>query len=213
MIFKDRQEAGEKLAKLIPEKTVIISLLRGGVVVGNEIAKRRHSLHLPLSVAKISAPYNPELAIGSVCFNSVYLNFNFIKTLDLDNETVNKQIKLAKKKNISYTKRFSLNQSLYKRKLKNKKVVIVDDGIATGSTLKASWLFIKSCQPNKIYLAVPVAPTDFQPSGFDKVFILSFEPFFSAVSQFYESFPQIEDAQVKTFFPNLFRKKKTGRHR
>ena len=222
MLFKDRAEAGKKLADLLKknfsspkkrEKLIVVSLLRGGIVVGAELSIGLQIPHLPLAVAKIAPPYNPELAIGSLCFDSIYLNYDLIKTLDLDSKTINEQIKLAKEKFFSYIKRFNLSRSLYKRKMKNKEVIIVDDGIATGSTLKACLFFIKICGAKKIYLASPVAPTDFQPSGFNQAFILSYEPFFSAVSRFYESFPQIEDIQIKAFFPKLFRKKKNDRYR
>lgn len=213
MIFKDRAEAGKKLAERLEKNLIVVSLVRGGVVVGAEVAKILNLAHLPLVSVKISAPGRPELAIGGLCFNSIFIDKKFVKFLGLEQEEIDQQIDLAQKKFVAYNQRFHLNKQLYKKKLKDKKVVVVDDGIATGATVKAGQLFLKTCRPVKIYLAAPVAPADFHPEGFDKVYILSYEPSFSAVSQFYESFSQVENDQVKVFFPKLFHKKKNGRRR
>jgi putative phosphoribosyl transferase len=202
MLFKDRSCAGKKLASLLQKKLkkvdFVISLLRGGVVVGAEIARRFKIPHLPLPVAKISHPYNPELAIGALCFDKIYWENKNISN-------VSSQIKLAKEKFNSYLKRFSLKKSFYKkilpagRQVKNKIVVLVDDGIATGATVKAAGLFLKSQKPKKLILASPVAPTDFYADQFDEIIIFHRDPFLSAISQYYESFPQVEDEEIKRF--------------
>jgi len=206
MVFKDREEAGEKLSELLKKdrsfirskkKAIVVSLLRGGVVVGNIIAKKLKIKHLPLVVTKIPAPYNSELAIGALCFNITYLEKQIVSPLSLNHFSVQSQIKIAKNKFNLYCKKFSINKKIYDRLLKNKIVVLVDDGIATGSSIKTSLLFLKTKKPKKIFLAAPVAPTDFDSGNFDKVFILHYDPSFSAVSQFYTSFPQLEDEEVK----------------
>lgn len=201
MIFKDRTDAGEKLSKkLLQDKnllknrknSIVVSLLRGGVDVGKIIAKKLKIDHVPLAVTKIGSPFNPELAIGAICFDSVYLQGDIIKRLELKDVALNLKISLAKIKHKEYIKKFGLEKIQYERKLKNKLPIIVDDGIATGATIKAALLFIKSKKPKKIVLAVPVAPTDFDTKGFDKTVILHKDAFFSSVSQFYKSFPQVE---------------------
>ncbi len=201
MIFKDRQDAGEKLSvRLLKDKNllrnrkdfIIVSLLRGGVVVGKAIAKRLNIMHIPLAVIKIPAPHNPELAIGAVCFDTVYLQENIIRQLDLKEESINSQISIAKTKHKEYIKKFSLEKIEYRKKIKNKIIIIVDDGVATGATVKAANEFIKSKKATKIILAIPVVPADFDTKGFDQVFILHRDPFFSSVSQFYERFSQVE---------------------
>lgn len=206
MIFKDRREAGRKLLVRLFEdreikknkgKVVIISLLRGGIVVGDVIAKGLDVKHLPLVVTKIPAPHSPELAIGALCFDMVYLEKSVVDSLGLDKGIISLQIDIAREKFNSYLKRFGIKQSVYTRSLKNKIVVVVDDGIATGSTIKAAVLFLKSKKPKSIILAVPVAPTDFYIVGVDKQFILYKDFAFGAVSQFYEHFPQVEDEEVK----------------
>lgn len=204
MIFKDRGDAGEKLSEeLLKDKNllkerksiIVVSLLRGGVVVGKTIAGKLHVQNILLAATKIGSPLNPELAIGAVCLNKVHLDKEIIKQLGIKKETVDLQVGLAKFKHYRYIKKFGLEKINYRKKLNKKTAIIVDDGIATGSTVKAAFLFIKSMKPEKIILAVPVAPTDLALSvveGFDKIIILHKEPDFNSVSQFYESFPQVE---------------------
>jgi len=205
MIFKDRQDAGRKLlVRLFEDRdikknkrnVVVVSLLRGGIVVGDAIARGLQAKHLPLTVTKIPAPYNPELAIGALCFDVTYLEKQVVDSINISRATIVEQIEVAREKFDSYLKRFGIKKSLYSRSLKNKIVVLTDDGIATGSTVKAAILFLKSKKPKSIYLAIPVAPTDFSTVGIDKELILHKNFAFGAVSQFYERFPQIEDKEV-----------------
>lgn len=192
VLFKDRSDAGKKLAELLRKKLKkvdsVISLLRGGVMVGKEIANYFKIPHLPLPVAKISHPDNPELAIGALCFQKIYWENKDISGTRL-------QINIAEKKFNSYLKRFSLKKLLY-HKIKNKIVVLVDDGIATGATVKAATLFLKSQKPKKLILASPVAPSDFFADQFDQIIILNRDPFLSAISQYYQNFPQVEDKEI-----------------
>jgi len=199
MIFKDRVEAGKKLAKILSKKNlknaIVVSLLRGGIIVGQEIAKKLKVHHFPLAVAKIPAPQQSELAIGALCFDFTYLESRIVNSLYIDKPTIKKRVNIAKEKFKSYLKRFNLKKSNYK--LKNKAVILVDDGIATGSTVKTALLFVKSLKPKKIILASPVAPGDFENPGFDDFIILHRDPTFSSVSQFYLDFPQVEDEEIK----------------
>ena len=207
MIFKDRQEAGRKLLvrlfqdqgiKKNKHRVVVVSLLRGGIVVGDVIARGLNIKHFPLVVTKIPAPHSPELAIGALCFDVTYLEKTVVNSLGLEKSEIVKQIEIARKKFNSYLKRFAIKKSLYSRNLKNKIVVLTDDGIATGSTVKAAILYLKSKKAKSIILTVPVAPSDFSIVGVDKELILHKNFAFGAVSQFYERFPQIEDKEVNS---------------
>ena len=206
MIFKDRQEAGRKLLVRLFEdrgikknkrKVIVVSLLRGGIIVGDIIAKGLQVKHLPLVVTKIPAPHSPELAIGALCFDVTYLEKIVVNSLGLEKSEIVNQIEVARKKFNSYLERFEIKKSLYSRSLKNKIVVLTDDGIATGSSVKAAILYLKSKKIKSIILAVPVAPSDFSIVGVDKELILHKNFAFGAVSQFYEHFSQIEDNEVK----------------
>jgi putative phosphoribosyl transferase len=210
MLFKDRKEAGEKLAeKLLNEgvvaknqikKTVVVSLLKGGIILGDIIAKKLKINHLPLPVAKIPTSTNPELALGALTFHTLYLDketVSFFGKINLQN-----QINQPLSKLTTYQKKFKIKESDFNQ-IKNKTIILVDDGIATSSTVKAACLFLKKKGAKKIILASPVAPADFDEKGFDEVIILHKDPFLSAISQYYQDFSPIEDEQVK----NLLNKK------
>ncbi|MBI2641508.1 hypothetical protein HYW87_02830 [Candidatus Roizmanbacteria bacterium] len=206
MIFKDRRDAGEKLLETLKKNksvqsssnTVVVSLLRGGVVIGNAITRGlKGAVHLPLVVAKIPAPENPELAIGALCFDVVYLEKKVVESLGIERFMIRDQIEVARQKLNSYIKRFSLKEDHYGQNLKDSLCILTDDGVATGSTVKAALLYLRTKKPESLFLAIPIAPADFDTRGFDNVFILYKDPMFSAVSQFYERFPQVEDEEVK----------------
>lgn len=200
MLFQDRLDAGNQLADRLTgykNNSIVVSLLRGGVIVGDAIAKKLKIPHLFLAAVKISHPDQSELAIGALCFNKIYLDNQYVSFFD--KKTTNQQVKNAKIKFSSYLKRFNLKKISFKT-IKNKTVILVDDGIATGATVKAALIFLKSQGPKKIILAVPVTPTDFKNPGFDEIIILHCDPSFSAVSQFYQNFPQIEDEEIFSIY-------------
>ena len=205
VLFKTREDAGQKLFDLIKKdpaliknkkQIIIVSLLRGGAAIGAAIAKRLGCPHLPLVVAKISAPAQRELAVGAVCFDVTYTQKEVVQHVGIDKQTLAQQIQKAQVKFGSYAKRFGITYSVYD-KVKGKIVVVVDDGIATGATARAAYLFLKNKQPKKIILAIPVSPTDFAEDLFDQVLISHKDPLFKSVSQYYEEFPQLTDEEVK----------------
>ncbi len=207
MIFKDRAEAGKRLAEvLIKDKDIlkerkniyVLSLLRGGVIVGCQIAKKLSAPHLPLVVKKIGAPLNEELAIGAICNDECFLEHGLIKRLRLNKNQVNTQIKKAKERQKEYLKKF-----INKKKppsLRSKVIILVDDGIATGASIHAALKYLRKQKARKVILAVPVAPTDFSSEGFDKTIILHKDPWLSAVSQFYQEFGQLTDEEAGRIF-------------
>lgn len=210
MIFKDRKDAGEKLAQVLindpnikrrlPDRVVVVSLIRGGVVVGDIIAKKLKVKHLILPSIKIPASEDPELALGALCFNKIFLDREVLKMLPVSNNNLQRQTSLAKEKLKSYVVKFSINENVYKKIPKDSLIILVDDGIATGATVHAALLYLKSIVyslDSTIYLVCPVAPRDFDASGFDKVIILHYDTDFLAVSRFYEYFPQVDDDEVK----------------
>jgi len=207
MIFKDRAEAGKKLAEVLlkdkdilkeRKNIIVLSLLRGGAIVGYQIAKKLYLPHFPLVVKKIGAPFNEELAIGALCNNEYFLDNNLIKRLGLDGVEIDSQIEKAKQKQKEHLKKF-INKKNFPT-LRNKIVILVDDGIATGASVNVALQYLRKQKVKKVFLAVPVAPTDFDSSSFEKVFILHQDPFLSAISQFYQGFGQVADKEVKRVF-------------
>ncbi|MBM4177366.1 phosphoribosyltransferase [Candidatus Gribaldobacteria bacterium] len=207
MIFKDRAEAGKRLAETLAKdkdilkerkNIIVLSLLRGGAIVSYQLAKKLSLPHFPLVVKKIGAPFNEELAIGAVCNNEYFLDNNLMKRLSLDKDEIGNQIKKTKQKQKEYLKKFMGRKKT--PSLKNKIVILVDDGIATGASAMVALKYLKKQKAKKIILAIPVAPTDFNPSGFDKAFILHKDSWFNAVSQFYQEFSQLSDEEVRCVF-------------
>lgn len=199
-MFKDRSDAGKKLAlKLLKYKgknTVILSIPRGGVIVGYEIAKELNAKLSLIFSRKISAPLQPELAIGAVAEDgTLWLNEKIIKTLNISEE----YIKMAMKEEM---KKIEKMKKKYYRKdlnLSGKIVIITDDGVATGATIKAAAVFVKKQKPKKIILAFPVIPKDMISDlkvFSDEIIYLEAPLIFHAVGEFYENFEQVEDRKV-----------------
>ncbi len=197
MFFKNREEAGRKLAEVLKrrfkiekDKFLILSLLRGGWVVGRAIEKQLKIPHLPLPVAKIPSPYNPEYGLGALCFDKV-----FIHDRSFSEEQIRNSLKVAREKFKKYLEKFNLKEEDYEV-VKGRNVFIVDDGVATGSSAEAAALFAKDKGAIRVILAAPVAPEDFSPKNFDEAVILHKDPYFSAVSQFYEDFSPVEESKI-----------------
>lgn len=202
MRFPDRLTAGRVLAERLKKfsqdpQGMVLAIPRGGVEVGAAIAQ---SLQLPLEVViakKIGAPSNPEFAIGSVNMRGqVQLDPVHSAEVDagyLESEIPRlKQAIQAKSKLLRGVKPFP--------QLTGKHVILVDDGIATGATMKAAIDFVRSEFPDLLILAVPVAPLGTQAAfdpWCDEVVILNEEIDFQSVGQFYDHFPQVTDEQAK----------------
>lgn len=202
-IFRDRYAAGEHLADLLSKynhskNTIILGLPRGGVVTAYAIAKK---LNLPLDVTcprKIGAPFNPELAIGAITETGegVY-NWSLINQIGIPEHYLQKEIE--KQKEIAKQRLNSFRKGLPERKLARKTVIIVDDGLATGATMKAAITSAKKENAEKIVVAVPVSPSDTLQEIAeiaDEVVCIATPPYFQAVGQFYEDFTQVEDDEV-----------------
>lgn len=202
MIFKNRQEAGvllaEKLMKYRGTDSTVYALPRGGVVVGAEIAKL---LAIPLDAAvvkKIGHPYNPEYAICAVSENGD-LVCNEEETKFVSEDWLNNAIVRGKEEAIlrrqSYLK---IKKAL---SAKGKIAIVVDDGIATGLTMKAAIKWIKSCKPKKIVVAVPVIPKETASElekEIDELVSLDISEYFlGAVGSYYLNFSQVSDDEVE----------------
>lgn len=203
MIFIDRRDAGKKLARALTDykndpEAIIIALPRGGVVVGACIAQE---LHLPLDIVsprKIGAPHNPEFAIGAIT-ETGHGTFSkeVLETYQISHTYIEKAIEKEKKEAAHRLKIYRGNRPA--RHLKGKKVIIVDDGVATGSTMFAAIETVKAEQASQIIVAVPVAPPDTLASlqkMVDKVIALYTPANFYAVGQFYQHFDQTSDEEV-----------------
>lgn len=201
--FKDRIEAGKALAAQLTHykahhDTIVIGLPRGGLPVANEIAK---ALHLPLDVflvRKLGVPWHEELAMGAIAEQDVViLNNDLITELGVRTDEVQTEINKEKKELQRRIHHYRSGKSL--SDLHHKHIILVDDGIATGFTVKAALQALKSFKPSRIILAIPVAPpstiNELRPLVDEIQCVLTPENLYS-ISQWYEYFPQISDEEV-----------------
>ena len=211
MYFKNRQDAGRQLCPILEKhrgkEMVIYALPRGGVVVAAEIAK---FFKAPLDLIfahKIGHPYQPEYAIGAISESGHLIQTSESRAMEekwLENQK-KFQIEEIKRKRKLYLKKE--NKTVAKGKI----AIIVDDGIATGLTMKAAILEIKEEHPLKIVIAVPVAPESTadelkrEVDDFVAITIPEDHRFLGSVGAYYEKFPQVEDEEVIAIL-NDFRK-------
>lgn len=204
-MLKNRREAGILLAGKLEqyknkENTVVLGIPRGGVQVASEVAR---ILNLPLDIIvikKVGAPDNEELALGAVGLNNYFLNDEIVKSYSLSDETL-KEMVLAKQKEAKERYDF-LGSKGYE--LSGKTVILVDDGVATGATIKMAIQILKS-ESSKVIVAVPViaasALTDLKAIG-DDVVVLEKPKTLSSIGEFYEEFLQVEDDDVREMLKN-----------
>lgn len=196
-ILKNRIEAGkllsEKLKKYQDSNTIILAVPRGGVPIGCIIAQ---NLHLPLDIIlskKIGHPYNKEFAIGAISVDSMIIDNRQIVPKDYIEEEIGRLREGMQEK---YQLYMGDQKPL---DIKDKNIILVDDGIATGNTLLASITMLQKKNPAKIIVAVPVLPADAIPSfeqSIDELVYLMAPQNFNAVGEFYEQFFQVEDDEV-----------------
>ena len=206
-MFENREQAGRQLAARLEHlredpgtDVVVLGLPRGGVVVAAEIAE---GLRAPLDilvVRKLRAPRQPELAIGAVADGEHphrILNDAVIAALGVEDEYLQRETAMQ----LDELRR---RQALYRRgrpasPLTGRAVVVADDGIATGATVRAGIKALRGRAPASIVLAIPVGPTESMRSlseDVDELICLETPAVFTAVGEFYADFRQTTDAEV-----------------
>lgn len=203
-MFKNRTDAGIKLAAALQHykgmDAVVYALPRGGVVLGVEIAK---ALKLPLDLViprKIGHPHNPEYAICAVTEHGELL-CNEAERRAVDpawlKQAVEKEIQEATRRRETYLKgRPSVA-------VEGKTAIIVDDGIATGLTMRAAIKDLRARHPAKVVVAIPVCPADTAEvlrREADELVVLDIPlVYLGAVGAYYQDFPQVSDEEVIEF--------------
>jgi putative phosphoribosyl transferase len=203
-IFADRVEAGRALAARLVEKKyekpVVLALPRGGVPVGAEVAT---ALGAPLDIVlvrKIGVPYQPELAVAAVVDGEhpeLVINEDVRRLADVSQE----EIERAKVRELAEIDR---RRALYLKgrdrvPIAGATVIVIDDGIATGATVRAALKALRRGKPKKLVLAVAVAPPDtiaMLRAEVDEIVCLETPEPFHAIGLYYRDFAQVSDEQV-----------------
>jgi putative phosphoribosyl transferase len=202
--YENRSAAGKALARLLAKYTsdrpVIVGLPRGGVVVAAEVATALQADLDIIIAGKLRAPYNPELAIGAITEDGqVYLNSLAIRSLHIKDSYIEEE---KKERLVAMKAKLNLYKAVRRKiSLKGRTVIIVDDGLATGSTMISAIQAACASGAKKIVVAVPGGPSDTleaiqkMEEVTDAVCPLVPDMFF-AVSQLYYDFRQVEDDEV-----------------
>ncbi len=199
LFFDDREDAARlllaELRGLNLKEPVVLGIPRGGVVLADIIARELGGTMDVVLARKVGAPGNPEYAIGAVgedgqAFLQPYAasiaDESYIKA------EIGRQLQVVRRRRRMY------RTVRKKEPLAGRNVVIVDDGMATGSTMEAAFLAVKSEDPARVVVAVPVAPLQVVESlrKQTEVVVLSAPADFVAVGAYYRSFPQVSDDEV-----------------
>jgi len=217
-MFRDRQHAGSELAARLVElklpRPLVLALPRGGVPIGAAIAA---ALDAPLDliiVRKVGAPGNPELAVAAIVEGDppdIVLNRDAMDAYGLSEQQVKR---LAEEERLELERR----QAAYRGGRKpasvaGRTVIVVDDGAATGTTMKAVLKALKRRSPSEVVVALPVAPpetvSDLEADA-DRVICLGQPRLFVALGYHYGRFPQLSDAEVMEMLDTAERRHRDG---
>ena len=198
-MFENRTDAAtqlaDKLSSIKSEELVVLAIPRGGLPIGSVLAK---ALGAPLDVVltkKLGHPYQKEYAIGAVSLDGLILSDAIgIPKEYIEEETARIREVLKQRHRQYYKNRFPEN-------LRDKTIIVVDDGVATGNTLLVTIGLVKKQEPKKIIVAIPVAPPSAiklleSTPDIDEVVCLQVPHNFHAVGQFYEEFRQVSDQEA-----------------
>ena len=206
MLLRDRREAGQLLSERLTDYAhrsgvLVLALPRGGVPVGFEIAKK---LHLPLDIClvrKLGVPEYPELAMGAIATQGiVIINRSLVEELQISSSAIEATIEKEQKEIDRREKAYRGDRPL--PIILDQIIILVDDGIATGATIKAAIASLHQQQPQGIIVAVPVASRsccqDLEPLVSQLICLQKFDSL-SAISRAYRDFSQTTDGEVRQF--------------
>jgi putative phosphoribosyl transferase len=203
-LLKDRSEAGRLLAEKLAAyanrtDVLVLALPRGGVAVAFEVAR---ALKAPLDVfivRKLGVPWQPELAMGAIATGGVrVLNYDTVRALNITRQEI--QLVVAEEQQELGRRERAYRGNRPAPDARGRTVILVDDGIATGTTMRAAIAALRKLDPARIVAAVAVGPRstfdELRAEADEVVSVLSPENFY-AVGLWYESFPQLADREVR----------------
>lgn len=202
-MFADRRDAGIQLAARLKKykgrkDLLVLALPRGGAVTGFEIAKNLGAPMDVLIVRKIGFPGQPELAVGAVSeTGTVALNEAIISMYGVSEDYLRKETSRQKEEISRRVKLYRKGKTV--SGLEGKTIILVDDGVATGATVKAAIMTLRKERISRLVLALPVGPTDTvnELKGMvDELICIEIPEAFYAVGAHYSDFTQVEDEEV-----------------
>jgi putative phosphoribosyl transferase len=207
MIYRSREHAANDLVdrlQVLPEikgaegsTLMVIGIPRGGVVMADIIARKLSSSYDIVVARKIGAPENKELALGAVMQDgTIFLNNELISALHVSSEYLESE---KQRQLDEIRRRIQAYRKPVPYAIKNKTVIIVDDGIATGATIISTCRWLRKEGAQYLVVAVPVSPpevVDTLKNEADRVESLASPSYFSSVGQFYKDFNPVTDDQV-----------------
>ncbi len=207
-MFRDRKDAGKRLAKALERykkpRPLVLAIPRGGAEVGYEVASYLHSDFSVVVCRKLPFPDNPEAGFGAVAEDgSSFTIIEYIKALD--ENTVGEIVKTQQRE--IRRQLLALRNGRPLPEIKARVVILVDDGIAMGSTMRAAMELCRKKQPKRLIVAAPVSSRktekELAPLA-DEVVILEKPRYFSAVAQAYENWYDVPNEEVAEILKRKF---------
>ncbi|MBN2454351.1 phosphoribosyltransferase [Candidatus Woesearchaeota archaeon] len=205
-MFVDRFDAGNQLGQALSDyaerkNVIVLGIPRGGVEIGSVVAKELKAELDIVVTKKIGFPGNPEAAIGAVTPDGkASVDKSWIDYAGISKSYIEKEVKGIKEE---IKRRYKEYRGKAKApKLRGSIVIVVDDGIATGQSVRATAEYLRKEKPKKLILAIPVAPKDIVEElrkVFDEVVCLQTPLIFYSIGQFYSSFEDLTDDKVKGY--------------
>ena len=203
--FTDREQAGAELGERLREQgidaDIVLAIPRGGLPLGRAVAD---ALDAPLDIvvaSKIGAPHNPEYALGAVASDgSVWRNEEAFRTSAIDERYFEQQREAEQENAREKARRYRGDRP--EPDLTDETVILVDDGVATGSTIRACLEQIRNADPASIVVALPVGPSDTiaeLAAAVDEMVCLEVPTRFRAVGQAYDRFDQVSDERAMSY--------------